>query len=189
MRPEVDQGLLEQRLGEFRCERDKQLELFIGTQALKYEKRGFSRTYFVFDTASEAQNTIPPIAAFFTLSLAATDFSNINNSKKRKVLGSKPGRNTFKAFPGVLIGQLARDDRYTSSFINGAELLKECERYIELGREYLGGYIVYLDCKAALIRTYQQSGYQLLADPSNEEGYYKMCKVLPANGVDGWLID
>jgi hypothetical protein len=95
------------------------------------------------------------------------------------LLGSKPGRNTFKSFAGILIGQLARDDRYDSAFINGAELLAECEKYIEYGRQYLGGRIVYLDCKGALVKTYQKSGYRLLSDTPSDEGYYKMYKVLP----------
>jgi hypothetical protein len=94
-------------------------------------------------------------------------------------LGSKPGRNTFKAFAGILIGQLARDDRYSSDFINGAELLEECELYIEHGCRYLGGRIVYLDCKKALVETYNRSNYRLLSPVPNNEGFYKMYKVLP----------
>jgi hypothetical protein len=78
----------------------------------------------------------------------------------------------------LLIAQLARDDRYTSDFINGEALLLECEHFIELGRQYVGGRNIYLDCKKALIATYQKSGYRLLTDASTEEGYFKMYKVL-----------
>jgi retron-type reverse transcriptase len=116
---------------------------------------------------------------YFTLAITATDYSGISKSKKEKVLGSKPGRSTFKAFGGILVGQLARDDRYDATFINGAELLIECERYIERGRQFLGGCIVYLDCKQALVETYQKSHYKLLANEPTEEGYFKMYKVLP----------
>jgi hypothetical protein len=171
--------LLEQRFREFRCKRDKQLERFIHEQALAYEKRGFGRTYLVFDISAETSQLIPPIAAFFTLAITATDYSEISKSKKAKVLGSKPGRETFKAFGGILIGQLARDDRYDSDFINGEILLRECEYYIELGRQYIGGRIVYLDCKEALVKTYQRSNYKLLTDAPSAEGYFKMYKVLP----------
>ncbi|MDR1185459.1 MAG: hypothetical protein LBK67_11785 [Coriobacteriales bacterium] len=179
LKPDTNQELLDQKLGEFCCARDIQLKKFIHTQAVNYEKKGFSRTYLVFDLTAEQQLSIPPIAAFFTLAITATDYSEISKSKKAKVLGSKPGRETFKAFGGILIGQLARDDRYDSSFINGAELLDECERYIEYGRQFLGGRIVYLDCRAALVKTYQNSDYKLLTDTPSTEGYYKMYKVLP----------
>jgi hypothetical protein len=174
----VDQELLDQKLGEFCCVRDSQLEKFIHRLAVVYEKKGFGRTYLVFDSSFKEQ-PVPPIAAFFTLAIAATDYSEISKSKKAKVLGSKPGRETFNAFGGILIGQLARDDRYDSSFINGAELLDECERYIEYGRQFLGGRIVYLDCREALVKTYLRSDYKLLTDTASTEGYYKMYKVLP----------
>jgi hypothetical protein len=55
----------------------------------------------------------------------------------------------------------------------------ECEKYIEMGRQYIGGRIVYLDCKDALIETYQKSQYKLLSSESTEDGYYKMYKVPP----------
>lgn len=175
----TDMELLEQRLKEFRCSRDEQLEKFIHEQAVFFEKKGYGRTYLVLDISSDRLIGIPPIAAFFTLALTATDYSGISKSKKEKVLGSKPGRNAFRAFAGILIGQLARDDRYDASFIDGEALLRECEHHIELGRQYLGGRIVYLDCREALVKTYQKSNYRLLSERSNSEGYFKMYKVLP----------
>lgn len=171
--------LFEHRLKEFRCSRDPQLERFIHEQAIIYEKKGFGRTYLVFDTSSGYENRIEPIAAFFTITITATDYSEISKSKKAKILGSKPGREMFTAFGGILIGQLARDDRYGSDFINGETLLRECESYIELGRQYIGGRIVYLDCKEALVKTYQKSNYKQLVDVPSAEGYFKMYKVLP----------
>lgn len=171
--------LLERRLGEFVCSRDKQLEEFIRNKALNYEIKGFSRTYLVVDTVAAVTEVAPPIAAFFTLAITATDYDSISKSRKEKVLGSKPGRNSFKAFPGLLIAQLARDDHYSSGFISGEALLLECENYIELARRYVGGRNIYLDCKEQLVATYQKSGYQLLTDAPTEEGYFKMYKVLP----------
>ncbi|MDR1014088.1 MAG: hypothetical protein LBL86_03805 [Coriobacteriales bacterium] len=41
----IRQELLETKLREFSCARDKQLEKFIHEQAIIYERRGFSRTY------------------------------------------------------------------------------------------------------------------------------------------------
>ncbi|MDR3307529.1 MAG: hypothetical protein LBS58_01355 [Coriobacteriales bacterium] len=170
---------LEQRLGGFACSRDKELEGFIRNKALGYEIKGFSRTYLVIDTAVVTPGAAQLIAAFFTLAITATNYESISNSRKERVLGSKPGRNSFKAFPGLLVAQLARDDRYSSDFIDGEALLFECENFIELARKYVGGRTIYLDCKEQLVATYQKSGYRLLADASSEEGYFKMYKVLP----------
>ena len=175
--------LLAQRLREFRCVRDTQLEQFIHEYATVYEKKGFGRTYLVFDASAGSEATGEQIAAFFTLGITATDYSGINRSRREKVLGSKPGRDTFNSFGGILIGQLARDDRYSPDFIDGEALLKECEAYIEMGRRYIGGRIVYLDCREALVQTYRKSGYRPLADSPSEEGYYKMYKVLPDKAI------
>lgn len=174
-----DMELLCLRIKGFHCYRDKNLEDFIHEKAIVYETKGFSRTYLVIDTSKSTPESNNPIAAFFTLAITATDYDNISKSRKEKVLGSKPGRNTFKAFPGLLIAQLARDDRYGSDFINGETLLLECENYIELGRRYVGGRNIYPDCKEQLIATYQKNGYRLLTDGPTDEGYYKMYKVLP----------
>ncbi|MDR1183315.1 MAG: hypothetical protein LBK67_00790 [Coriobacteriales bacterium] len=176
---EMSAKLLETKLREFRCKRDSQLEKFIHTQAMRYELKGFSRTYLVFDTDENPAFESPTIAAFFSLAITATDYSEIGRNKREKVLGSKPGRETFRAFGGILIGQLARDDRYDSSFINGGELLDECEKYIEFGRQYIGGRIIYLDCKKELVQTYQKGNYKLLIDAPSSEGYFKMYKILP----------
>jgi hypothetical protein len=179
----IDSGyspeLLEQRLKEFCCSRDKQLESFIQNRAIFFETKGLSRTYLIFDTTATGSNKVPPIAAFFTLALTSTNFLGISKSKRAKVLGPKPGRNSFDAFGGILIAQLARDDRYGPAFIDGTTLLRECESYIELGRQYLGGRIIYLDCKKALIDKYRQSGYALLHDTAGSGGYFKMYKILP----------
>jgi len=183
LNPKINQKLLEQRLKEFCCSRDTQLEDFIHNKAIAYEAKGFSRIFIILDTATSKENEMPKIAAFFALAITATNYDNISRSRKEKVLGSKPGRNTFKAFPGILIAQLARDDRYESEYIDGESLLRECEHYIELGRQYLGGRNIYLDCKKMLIKTYTKNGYRLLSDSSTPDGYYKMYKVLPENEI------
>lgn len=174
-----DKELLVIQLRGFSCSRDSQLEKYIHEQAIPYEIKGLSRTYLVYDVSKAAFVAAPSIAAFFTLAITATDYSEISKGKREKVLGSKPGRNTFDAFGGILIGQLARDDRYGADFIDGEALLQECEAYIEMGRQYIGGRIVYLDCKEALVKTYQKSHYKLLTNDPSPEGYYKMYKVLP----------
>ena len=52
-------------------------------------------------------------------------------------------------------------------------------RYIEKGRYYLGGKIVYLDCKEKLIEFYEQNGYATVIQTPYPDGYFKMFKTLP----------
>jgi hypothetical protein len=63
--------------------------------------------------------------------------------------------------------------------INGQEMIEDAEEIIEKGRYYLGGKIVYLDCKEPLIKFYERNGYALVAAAPRSEGYYKMFKSFP----------
>jgi hypothetical protein len=166
------------KLKMFSCKRDEDVESFLREKAIRYEAKNYARTYLIFDEES-AEDSGPKIAAFFSIAITSTDYSGISKSKKSKVLGSKPGRETYDAFAGILVAQLARDDAYGSDFINGSEILNECERFIDHGREYLGGRIVYLDCRQPLISVYERSGYKLLSPEPYASGFYKMYKSLP----------
>jgi hypothetical protein len=95
------------------------------------------------------------------------------------VLHSKPGRDSQDHFGGLLIGQLARCEGFSSEDVNGQELLEDAENVIEFGRQYLGGKIVYLDCKKKLIPFYEKNGYELVVNTPYPNGYYKMFKILP----------
>jgi hypothetical protein len=167
--------LLDLLIGEFSCEKDSDVEAFLKTNAVNYEKIGLSRTYLYIDTDDRSA----PIVAYFSVAIAATSFQGISKSRKAKVLGFKPGRNTKDHFGGILIAQLARSDRFSQSDINGGKMIDDAEDIIEQGRYYLGGKIVYLDCKEPLIEFYQGNGYALVIPEPYPSGYYKMFKTLP----------
>jgi hypothetical protein len=167
--------LLDQMIGEFSCTRDRDVEIFLKNTAVKYEREGYGRTYLYVDQ----KHVSPKIAGFFTVAITATSFLDVSKSKKRKVLHSKPGRDSQDHFGGILIGQVARADGFCSADINGEEMLKDAEFIIEMGREHIGGKIVYLDCKEPLIPLYQSNGYDLLMQEPFQRGYFKMFKILP----------
>ncbi|MDR1042347.1 MAG: hypothetical protein LBL54_00400, partial [Clostridiales Family XIII bacterium] len=75
------------------------------------------------------------------------------------MLGFKPGRDTKDHFGGILVGQLARADGFDASDVNGQEMIEDAEVLIEKGRYYLGGKVIYLDCKEPLIKFYEKNGY------------------------------
>jgi hypothetical protein len=59
-------------------------------------------------------------------------------------------------------------------------MIYDAEDIIEQGRYFLGGKIVYLDCKEPLIEFYRENGYSLVVREPLPSGYYKMFKVLPS---------
>jgi hypothetical protein len=166
--------LLDRLILEFTCVKDSDVESFLKKNAANYERIGLSRTY-LYITGDEYQR----IAAYFSVAISATSFQGISRSRKEKVLGFKPGRNTKDHFGGILIAQLARSDAFGQSDINGGKMIDDAENIIGQGRYFLGGKIVYIDCKAPLIEFYQENGYALVVPDPYPSGYYKMFKTLP----------
>ncbi|MDR1358042.1 MAG: hypothetical protein LBJ48_01605 [Coriobacteriales bacterium] len=161
---------------EFCCVRDEDVQTFIRDRAIRYERSGLSRTYF-YVTDRETEET--DVAAYFSVAITSVDYTRVSRARREKVLGSTPGRVNRDHFGGLLIAQIARDDRFNESVISGTELIEACEEIIELGRNYLGGRVIYLDCKEELISLYERRGYKLLLDSPFENGLYKMTKTLP----------
>jgi hypothetical protein len=168
-------GLLDQMIEEFSCVKDSDVEAFIKEKSIRYERSGLSRTYLYI--TQDGENT--GIVAYFSVAITSTDFEGISKSRKAKVLGGKPGRDTKDHFGGILIAQLARGDAFDSSDINGREMILDAEKIIDQGRYYLGGRIMYLDCREPLIDFYRESGYALVSDKQYSNGLYKMFKSLP----------
>jgi hypothetical protein len=127
--------LLGRKIEEFCCTKDPDVEIFLKRNAIRYEREGYGRTYLYMDVESNRAK----IAAYFTLAITATSFQEVSKSRKRKVLHSKPGRDSQDYFGGLLVGQLARCDGFASANISGQEMLADAEKIIELGRRYLGG--------------------------------------------------
>jgi hypothetical protein len=170
---------LEEKFREFCCIRDADVESFIHEKAIHYERSGLSRTYYFVRTSEGLQTAFSEIVAYFSVAITSVDYSLVSQNKRAKVLGGTPGRAHQDHFGGLLIAQLARDDHYNGSVNNGTDLVAACEAVIEQGRNYLGGRVIYLDCKQELIKLYQDSGYRLLLDEPFGNGLYKMSKSLP----------
>jgi hypothetical protein len=170
-----DPKLLDKQIAEFSCVKDPDVESFLKEKAIIFERSGISRTYFYAIDDEDSSE----IVAYFSVAITATSFEGIGKSKKSKILGSTPYRDFLDHFGGLLVAQLARCDRYTSDDINGTVLIKAAEKTIEQGRVYLGGRVLYLDCKAPLIPLYEENDYQLLRPEPYTNGLYKMFKMMP----------
>jgi hypothetical protein len=171
----VTPEFLAQMIDEFSCVKDADVESFFRGQSIRYERDGLSRTYLYVTEEKDS----PHIAAFFSVAITSTEFPGVTKSRKAKILGGKPGRDTKDHFGGILVAQLGRSDAFGTDDINGEELILAAEKIIERGRYYLGGKVVYVDCRAPLITFYEQNGYALVKSKTYPNGYYKMFKSLP----------
>jgi len=172
---ETEPEILDKLIEGFSCSADPDVELFLKNNSINYERKGLSRTYlYICDS-----DGLSRIVAYFTVAITATSFEKISKSRKASVLGFKPGRDAKDHFSGLLVGQLGRADGFCPTDINGQEMIEDAEKLIEKGRYFLGGKIVYLDCKEQLIKLYQNNGYKLVIQDPYPGGYYKMFKALP----------
>jgi hypothetical protein len=169
------QELLEKQLREFSCSRDSDIETFIRTKAIDYERSGLRRTYLYLDGYNESTSLV----AYITIAITSVDYADISRNRRKKVLSRKPGRDSRDNFPGLLIGQLARDDRYDSTVISGSDMIADAESLIGSVNQTIGGMLIYLDCKDDLIKLYERNGYELLSDKVSNNGLFKMFKPLP----------
>ncbi|MDR0501107.1 MAG: hypothetical protein LBG97_07730, partial [Coriobacteriales bacterium] len=127
--------LLEQRLGEFSCERDKDIEAFIHNKAIDYELSGISRTY-LHHINNKQKNRIE-IAAYFSVALTSINLADASSNRRSKILGKTPGSGFKDDYGGILIAQLGRNDAFAKSIIDGERIICDCEAVIESGRKWL----------------------------------------------------
>lgn len=121
-----------------------------------------------------AEHTLE-VVVFYTIALTLVDYSGIDEEYRRQVLGNVPGYRSSASFPGYLIAQLARDDRYGHEDVSGSDLLQQAEWVVFSASQTIGGRILYLDCKDEMTSYYEDRGYsQLYFD--DETCLYKMFK-------------
>ena len=103
---------------DFTCEREKDLEIFLRNKAITYDNSNLGKTSLIIDKDSFDQGKLD-VMAFFTIGQTSVDIGALSNNKKKKLLGSVPGRDKLLSYQAYLIGQLGRSDMYTTDeFLN-----------------------------------------------------------------------
>ena len=151
----------------FSC-KDDDVETFLKSKALEYEKRSKSRTYLILDDERLYKNEII-ICGYFTLSLKALNFSdNVSKSKIKSIDGfSKDIRMTAT----ILIGQFGKD-QYVAKNIDGSNLFSECLKVVYDIHNRVGNRIVLLECNNfdKIVSFYEKNGFEILQN--SESGKY-----------------
>lgn len=138
----------------FSCLREKDLENFLYSKAYEYEISDFGKTFLFFDK-DEFLNENYNIVAFFTIGYTSVDISAISVKKRRKMLGSYPGRDSLKHIPAFLIGQLGKNDAY-KSYLTGDTILKEAYSVIKKANVIIGGKLLILECREAMFEKFYE---------------------------------
>ena len=157
LREAIDTGAFEKVLSaisQFSCQ-DNDVETFLKSKAIDFEKRDKSRTYLVFDDSSMA------LLGYYTLSLKALPFNqNVSKSTVKSIDGFSKD---IRAVGIVLIGQFGKD--YTKAkHIDGDYLFNICLETVYRVQDLIGGRFVMLECHEIekVVEFYKRQGFESL---------------------------
>jgi len=154
-----DDSRVSNDLSGFECKLDSDIERFLKTMAIPFEKAHKSRTYLVVKKASAGQKELE-ILAYFSVALSSM---KIQKSVSKAQMRRLNGIFADDEVPCYLIGQLAKNDPYCEE-INGKELIEYAMSIFKIGHDLVGGRFVRVDCRniARLTDFYKQNGFRQL---------------------------
>jgi len=125
---------------------------FLRTKAIQFEKMDLARTYFVMST----YQGIPLVAGYFAisnkpLSISKKNFATLSKSAKRRLMGVgyKTEQDSYE-ISGYLLGQLGKNYSAVArkaNTVTGNDLLALSYIEIKKAHELVGGRILYLECE------------------------------------------
>lgn len=160
----------------FSCHREEDLENFLVNKAITYEKADIGKTYLCAEKEGLQAGNFK-IMAYFTIAQRSVDITEISSKKRKKMLGSFPGRDNLKSISAFLIGQLGRSDEYNNDDLSGQQILNECYHAISLAAKIVGGKLLVLECREHMYeKFYEKQGFKKLYDKLNDEDLYTLYK-------------
>ena len=156
-------------ISQFSCQ-DSDVETFLKTKSVDFEKRDKSRTYLVFEDSSMA------LLGYYTLSLKALPFSkNVSKSTVKSIDGFSKD---IRAVGIVLIGQFGKDHT-KAKHIDGDYLFSICMETVYWVQDLIGGRFVMLECHEIekIVEFYQRQGFESLQYDESDK-YLQMIRRL-----------
>jgi len=141
-------------ISQFSC-RDEDVEKFLKSKSVDFERRDKSRTYLIIDDVSTA------LLGYFTLSLKALPFGkNVSKSAIKSIDGFSK---EIQAVGIILIGQFGKDAEIAKD-IEGGYLFDLCIETVYKAQKIIGGRFVLLECQdnEKVISFYTCQGFESL---------------------------
>jgi len=141
----------------FVCQ-DKDVENFLKSKALDFDKRNKSRTYLLIDSNNNGEIII---LGYYTITLKNLPFGEtVSKSMIKRIDGYSNNINSAEA---VLIGQLGKNYNYRNE-LSGVTLLNYAIDTVYDIHELAAGRIVFLECldNERVVKFYQDNGFIFL---------------------------
>lgn len=173
-----DEEKAQELISIFICKKDPDIENFLKSRAIQFEKIGKSRTFLIFDEEAEEFSVL----AYFTLALQVLKIPDNLSNRKIKLLdgfNAKIKGERITEFPALLIGQFGKNEAYEDS-ITGDEIMQYCLSTMLEGQMRLGGRIFMLECKDIpyLIEFYKKYGFLKIDKDYDEGELLQLVKIL-----------
>ncbi|MDD2965004.1 MAG: hypothetical protein PHU33_13735 [Bacteroidales bacterium] len=157
-------------LSTFNCAKNHDVSNFLNDEnkCIRMQKESTSRTYLIID--SEDDNLA--IAAYFAIAFKPITLEKshgLSKNKVRKLPISKNNHRDLEIISTILIGQIGRNDSYSSAEINLKDILDYVFGVINIVKEYIGGNVVLIevDNEPKLVSHYEKYGFEKIQDNDN----------------------
>ncbi|MCM1048987.1 MAG: hypothetical protein NC433_11260 [Clostridiales bacterium] len=161
----------------FKCAKDADIETFLHTKAIEFEKRGYCTVYLILDEEA-FENGKLSIQAYFTLSHKSIE---INPEVSRTVRSKIASRREAELVHFVLIGQLGKyiekDDvgEYHSTEISATDILNDAFDIIQKASDIIvcRGVLVECSSEEKIHTVYKNYGFSYLQYDEPHYQFYK----------------
>lgn len=173
-----DDDLLENVLSTFLCREDADIQWFLHTKAVEFERLAKSRTYLIVDQEQlqERGMSLNRLTIYGYISLAIkvlTVPEGTSNRTRQKIdgLSAKARGKPLSHFSCYLIGQLARNSCVSKTSISGVELLNFAYDIIASAVEAVGGRYILIEChdNEKLVQFYLDNDFEVLSRIPDED--------------------
>ena len=139
-------------LSSFCCDKDADIEMFLRTRAVEFEKIAKSRTYLVLDADQLAQPTEDRFQIYGYVTLAVKTLyipARYSNRMRKEIDGFSAKRrgDPISDAPCYLIGQLSKNTAIPGNPLTGAALLQFAGGVLAAAVQAVGGRYVMIECR------------------------------------------
>ena len=173
-----DDDLLENVLSTFLCREDADIQWFLHTKAVEFERLAKSRTYLIVDQEQlqEPGIALNRLMIYGYISLAIkvlTVPEGTSNRTRQKIDGisAKARGKPLSHFSCYLIGQLARNSCVPKDSLSRIELLNFAYDIIASAVEAVGGRYILIEChdNEKLVQFYLDNDFEVLSRIPDED--------------------
>ena len=161
--------MLSRILSSFSCERDEDIENFLHSKAVEFEKLSKARTYLICDEEQISKEEFYldqlKIYGYVAIALKILSVPEEWSNRKRKALdglSAKIHGEPIKDFSCYLIGQLSRNSKVSHDSISGKDLLQMAYDVIAAAVDAVGGRYMMIECREEkkLVDFYLANGFE-----------------------------